>query len=79
MMKPMNNSVTYFFGFSNGFSNQSGAMEISRHSLVLILEDPWIYSWNLTTHLIFGLWKQQTLTSATSHLWKYLRNPVTTV
>jgi hypothetical protein len=37
MFKPMNNSVTYFFGFSNGFSNQSGAREISRHSLVLMV------------------------------------------
>jgi hypothetical protein len=53
-LKPMNNYVTYFFGFSNGFSNQSGAREISRLSLVLMLEGPWIYSRNFTTHLIFG-------------------------
>jgi hypothetical protein len=33
----MNNSVTYFFGVSNEFSNQPGAREISRRSLVLMV------------------------------------------
>jgi hypothetical protein len=46
-----------FLWFWQWFSNQSGAREINWRSLVLTLEGPWIYSRNLTTHLIFCFWE----------------------
>jgi hypothetical protein len=57
MLKPMKNSVAYLFGFSNGLATNQELGNLVGIPLFLWLEGPWIYSQNLTTHLIFGFWK----------------------
>jgi hypothetical protein len=55
MLRPMKNSVTYFFGFSNSLATNQELGELIGVPLFLWLEGLWIYSWNLTTHLILAL------------------------
>jgi hypothetical protein len=50
----MNSSVRYFFGFSSGLATSQELGKLVGVPLFVRWKGLWIYSRNLTTHLIFG-------------------------